>query len=167
MTMNALPELPANAYDALVRAALAEDLAGAGDLTTDAIVDPTTATRARIVARAPGRMAGGGVVLHVFGALNGAIEVGRDVADGDDFGAGATVMSIDGPARGVLTGERTALNFLGRLCGIATATRDMVALVAGTKAQIVCTRKTTPGLRALEKICGARRRRPQSSLRAL
>jgi nicotinate-nucleotide pyrophosphorylase (carboxylating) len=96
-------------------------------------------------------VAGLAASLSAFRLLDPAIEIEALAADGEDVGAGATLAALRGPARSILSAERTALNLLGRLCGIATATRDMAALVAPHGARIVCTRKTTPGLRALEK----------------
>lgn len=123
----------------------------AGDLTSDAIAGPGDHADAVIVARKPGRIAGIEVAVAVFRRLDASLTITIDAPDGSDVQAGQTLARIGGAARPILVAERTALNFLGRLCGIATATRDMVAAVRGTKAAIVCTRKTTPGLRALEK----------------
>ena len=136
-----------------MRAALAEDLGRAGDLTTDAVVPPDLAANARIVARAAGRIAGLEVAAAAFRLLDPAVEVEPRTADGDDVEPGAVLATLRGPARPILSAERTALNFLGHLSGIATATHQMVAAIAaaGSSARVVCTRKTTPGLRALEK----------------
>ncbi len=138
-------------YEAVVRAALAEDLGRAGDLTTDAIVPAEARCAARVVARREGRVAGVEVAAAAFHLLDPSLTVEVVTADGDDVGAGGTILTVRGPARAVLTGERTALNLLGRLSGIATVTRDWVRAVSGTSTRVVCTRKTTPGLRALEK----------------
>ncbi len=138
-------------YEDLIRRALAEDLGLAGDLTTDAIVAPDARASAEIVARSAGRIAGTGIVLAVFRLLDAGIEAEVQVPDGADAGESAVLMALQGSARALLTGERTALNLLGRLSGIATATRRIVAAVAPWRARVVCTRKTTPGLRALEK----------------
>lgn len=138
-------------YQDLVRQALREDLGRAGDLTTDAIVPAARRAPARLVARKAGRIAGLEVGLEAFRLLDSACRFEVLVADGADVAAGATVAVIEGPARALLSAERVALNFVGQLSGIATVTARMVAAVAGTKAQIVCTRKTTPLLRALEK----------------
>jgi nicotinate-nucleotide pyrophosphorylase (carboxylating) len=135
----------------LVRAALLEDIGRGGDVTTDAIVEPERRARARIVCRRGGVLAGLDVAAIAFRLLDGRVEIVRRIQDGDRFGAGSIVAEIEGRARALLTGERTALNLLGRLCGIATATRTLVDLVAGTSAAIADTRKTTPGLRALER----------------
>lgn len=135
----------------LVRAALLEDIGRGGDVTTDAIVDPQRLARARIVARRGGILAGLDFAAIAFRLLDERVEIVRRVEEGDRFEAGAIVAEIEGRARAILTGERTALNLLGRLCGIATATRTLVDLVTGTSARIADTRKTTPGLRALER----------------
>ncbi|HEX9945399.1 MAG TPA: carboxylating nicotinate-nucleotide diphosphorylase [Thermoanaerobaculia bacterium] len=138
-------------YEPLVRRALAEDLGRAGDLTSDAVLPPHLPAVAEVVARAAGRVAGLPVALSAFRLLDSSIETEASAADGEDVEAGTILAIVRGPARSILSAERTALNLLGRLCGIATATRDMVALVAPYGSHIVCTRKTTPGLRALEK----------------
>jgi nicotinate-nucleotide pyrophosphorylase (carboxylating) len=146
-----LPPLYPIHYEDLVRRALAEDLGRAGDLTTDAIVPPGFAAEARLVARAAGRIAGVGPALAAFRLLDAGVWPEIELPDGSDAAAGATIATVRGPARALLAAERTALNFLGHLSGVATATREIVAAVAGHRARIVCTRKTTPGLRALEK----------------
>jgi nicotinate-nucleotide pyrophosphorylase (carboxylating) len=146
-----LPEPYSLTYEPLVRAALEEDLGLAGDLTSDAVVPATARARARIAARQEGRVAGLGPALAAFRLVDPALKISIEAGDGADVPAGATLATVDGAARTILSGERTALNLLGRLCGIATATRTAVRAVAGTHARIVCTRKTTPGLRALEK----------------
>ncbi len=146
-----LAAVPRLLYEDTVRRALLEDLGRAGDLTTDAVVPPDTVATGCIVTRAPGRIAGLDVALSTFLQLNQEFQTEIVVADGYDAAAGDTLARIRGSARALLTAERTALNFLGRLCGIATATRDIVAAVSDYPAQVVCTRKTTPGLRALEK----------------
>ena len=134
-----------------MRAALLEDVGHGNDLTTDAIVDPRARANARIVARAPGVVAGLDAASLVFSLLDADVAIVPHAADGDFVDANATIASAKGSARALLTGERTALNVLGRLCGIATSTQRLVALAAGTKARIADTRKTTPGLRVLEK----------------
>ncbi len=134
-----------------MRAALLEDLGHGGDLTTDGIVPWDAQARARIVARKPGVVAGLGTALLAFRLLDDAIECIPASADGESIAAGASVAEIRGRARTILTGERTALNFLCRLSGIATATRALVDLIAETRARVADTRKTTPGLRVLEK----------------
>jgi nicotinate-nucleotide pyrophosphorylase (carboxylating) len=146
-----LPPLYPILYEPLVRRALEEDLGRAGDLTSDAILPPDLLAEAKVVARAAGRIAGLPASLSAFRLLDFSIRIEEHAADGQDVEAGAVLAAVHGPARSILSAERTALNLLGRLCGIATATRDMQALVAPHGAHIVCTRKTTPGLRALEK----------------
>jgi nicotinate-nucleotide pyrophosphorylase (carboxylating) len=138
-------------YGEIVTSALLEDLGRGGDLTTDAIVPAETRAEARILSRANGRVAGVEIAASVLRQLDPGISVETLIADGGDAEPGAIITRINGSARAILTGERTALNLLGRLCGIATLTRSFVQAVAGTGAQVVCTRKTTPGLRALEK----------------
>jgi len=135
----------------IVRAALLEDLGRAGDLTTDAIVPAAARAQARLVARRDGRVAGLDVALATFRLLDPALTVTIEHGDGQDVPAGGTIATVSASARALLTGERTALNLLGRLSGIASATRTLVRAIEGTGARIVCTRKTTPGLRALEK----------------
>ncbi len=135
----------------IVRAALAEDLGRAGDITTDSIVPADAVATARIAARRDGRVAGLDAALIAFRLLDPALAVMVERADGTDVVAGGTIATLTGSARALLTAERTALNLMGRLSGIATATRALVREVEGTKARIVCTRKTTPGLRVLEK----------------
>jgi nicotinate-nucleotide pyrophosphorylase (carboxylating) len=136
----------------IVRAALLEDLAHGGDLTTDAIVPPDLRTTARIVSRADGVIAGLDPALLAFELLEpGAVQVRTAIADGEAVKAGGLVAQLEGPAAVLLTGERTMLNLLCRLSGIATATGAMVEAIAGTRAHVVDTRKTTPGLRILEK----------------
>lgn len=137
--------------DDLVRAALREDLGRAGDLTTDAIVPADAQGEARFVAREAGIVSGIFVVERVFAALDPAVRVAVAVRDGGQVSPGTVIATVNGSLRAILTGERTALNFLSRLSGIATATSRLVEAVAGTRATIADTRKTTPGLRALEK----------------
>ena len=146
-----LPRLAPILYEPLVRRALEEDLGQAGDLTSDAVLPADLSGEAKIVARRAGRIAGLDVAIAAFRLLDDAVYAQKRLTDGEDAEAGAVLATFQGPARSLLTAERTALNFLGRLCGIATATRDLVAVVAPHGAQVVCTRKTTPGLRALEK----------------
>jgi nicotinate-nucleotide pyrophosphorylase (carboxylating) len=135
----------------IVRAALLEDVGRGGDLTTAAIVEPNREATAQIVARAGGIIAGVSVAVLAFRLLEERIDVAILTGDGERVEAGGLVVEIAGSARAILTAERTALNFLARLSGIATATRTLVDLVAGTRAKIADTRKTTPGLRALER----------------
>jgi nicotinate-nucleotide pyrophosphorylase (carboxylating) len=143
-------ELTAGTIDRVVRAALAEDV-GAGDRTTDGLVPADARCRATIHVEEDGVLCGLDVARAVFLALDGAMRFDGLSDDGATVAAGAGVAELDGSARAVLTGERTALNLLGRLCGIATLTHRYVDAVAGTGITILDTRKTTPGLRALEK----------------
>jgi nicotinate-nucleotide pyrophosphorylase (carboxylating) len=138
-------------YEDVVKAALREDLGLAGDVTTDAIVPPGLPAEAAIVARQAGRVAGLPAALYAFRCLDPAVQARVLVNDGQDAAAGQTVAFVRGTARALLSGERVALNLLGRLCGIATTTRDVVGRLHGLPTRVVCTRKTTPGLRALEK----------------
>lgn len=149
----ALDPLSPLLYEPLVRRALEEDLGRAGDLTTDATVAPHLRAVGRLVARRAGRVAGLPIAAAAFRLLDPAIEVELAAADGDDVPAGAVLAVVRGPARPILSAERVALNFLGHLCGIATATADLVRRVeaAAPGCRVACTRKTTPGLRALEK----------------
>ncbi len=134
----------------LVRRALAEDI-GSGDVTTLATVPAGTHIAGTIIAREAGVIAGLPVVAQVFRTVDPSVRMDAAVADGDAVSSGDLLASMDGDARALLTAERTALNFLGRLSGIATLAARCVAAVVGTRAVIVDTRKTTPGLRALEK----------------
>ena len=141
---------------ALVRRALAEDV-GPGDCTTDSLVPAKAAARARIVARGEGVVCGAAVAREVFRQVDPKVRCTVRIPDGAVAPAGGVLMELSGPARGILTGERTALNFLQRLGGIATLTRRYVGLAAPHGVQILDTRKTTPGLRQLEKFavrCG-------------
>jgi len=136
--------------DELVRRALAEDV-GSGDVTTAATVSPRAAANARIFARETLVCAGLPVAAQVFTALDPKMQVEVRHQEGSFVEYGAELMRLAGNARAILTGERTALNFLGHLCGIATLTRRFVEQLSGTRTRIRDTRKTTPGLRALEK----------------
>ncbi len=134
-----------------VRYALEEDLGRAGDITSDLTIPSTMHADAKLVARQPGTIAGLIAAERAFHLIDPKITIDVAAADGSVVEAGATLIHIEGRARSLLTAERVALNFIGHLSGIATATRAMVDAVNGTKARIVCTRKTTPGLRTLEK----------------
>ncbi|HEX3483979.1 MAG TPA: carboxylating nicotinate-nucleotide diphosphorylase [Micropepsaceae bacterium] len=134
-----------------VRRALKEDLGRAGDITSDAIIPPDQLARAVIAAREPGVIAGLIAADLAFRLIEPAIRLTPRLADGSEAQTGQIVASVEGPARAILTAERVVLNFMGHLSGAATATHELVSRVAGTKARIICTRKTTPGLRVLEK----------------
>ena len=144
-------ELPPFLVHRAVAAALEEDLGQAGDITTDPIISAGATAEAEIVARKPGVIAGQDLAAASFKALDPDAEFVADVADGGKVGAATLIAHVRGKARALLTAERTALNFLGHLSGIATLTAAYVAAVEGTRARIACTRKTTPGLRAFEK----------------
>jgi nicotinate-nucleotide pyrophosphorylase (carboxylating) len=143
--------LPRLLVERAVLAALDEDLGSAGDITTNAIVPAGATATAAIVAREAGVVAGLDLAEAAFKALDPDIRFTRIVVDGGSVGAGGKIATVSGKTRAILSAERTALNFLGRLSGIATLTASYVKAVEGTGARIACTRKTTPGLRALEK----------------
>jgi nicotinate-nucleotide pyrophosphorylase (carboxylating) len=147
------PLLPLYAlqYESLVRHALEEDLGRAGDITTNAIVAPEAHALGRLVARRPGCIAGLEVAACAFRLLDPMLDITLHCQDGAVVQAGDLLADVHGAARALLAAERVALNFLGRLSGIATATHGLVQAVQGFPARVVCTRKTTPGLRALEK----------------
>ena len=137
-------------WKALIDLALAEDI-GSGDLTTLATVPVGTSATGVMVAKAPGVISGLDAAAYALGQVDPAIVFTPKVADGDAVQPGDVIAELSGPARSILTGERTALNLLQRLSGVATIAAQFVAEVAGTGATIVDTRKTTPGLRELEK----------------
>jgi nicotinate-nucleotide pyrophosphorylase (carboxylating) len=139
------------AIDEAVQRALDEDLGRAGDITSIATIPETTMAHAILVARQAGVIAGLPLAVATFQKLSADINIQAHARDGATVAAGMHVLTISGPARAVLAGERTALNFVGRLSGVATLTSEYVRHTAGTKLRICCTRKTTPGLRALEK----------------
>jgi len=143
-------ELPSDISQCIQRA-LAEDI-GSGDVTTDSIVPTGASLRGRIVAKQDGIVAGLAVAEEVFRTLDRSITFAAKVEDGSRVTKGAVLVDIAGPARALLTGERTALNFLGRMSGIATLTREFVDAVAATSSTILDTRKTAPGLRTLDKL---------------
>ena len=146
-----LARLPAILIEPLVRRALLEDLGRGGDITTDAIAPDGLATATAMVAREGGVVAGLDAAALAFRLIDPRIAFAEWRPDGARVVAGETIAMVDGPARGVLSAERVALNFLCRLSGVASATAALVEAVAGTRARIVCTRKTTPMLRGLEK----------------
>ena len=135
----------------VVRAALAEDLGRAGDLTARACVPAEARMSGVFAARKPGVAAGVDAVRIAVRMLDPEARIETLIADGQAFSAGAALVRVEANARALLAAERTALNLLGRMCGIATLTQAYVNAVAGTRARIADTRKTTPGLRALEK----------------
>lgn len=144
-------ELPPLLVEEAVTAALKEDLGRAGDITTTATIPADAEARARLVARKPGVLAGLPLAVAAFRMLDRDVGVAPVKDDGDRIDAGALIARIEGPARPILAAERVALNFLCHLSGIATATAKLVDAIGGTGARICDTRKTTPGLRALEK----------------
>lgn len=146
-----LASLPRVIVEPLVRAALAEDLGLAGDITSAAVIPEEHRSTVVMAARQPGVVAGLDAAELAFQLVDPAITLKRHLPDGTAIEPGSVIATIEGPSRGLLTGERTALNFLGHLSGIATATAGIVQAIRDTKACVVCTRKTTPGLRALEK----------------
>jgi nicotinate-nucleotide pyrophosphorylase (carboxylating) len=151
MSDSIAPSLPSDlVLEPLVRAALAEDV-GSGDLTTLATVSELAQATAVIRAKAAGVIAGLPVAARVFAAVDPLVRFEACVAEGASVGSGDVVARLHGPARGILTGERVALNFLQHLSGIATRTATLVSLVAGTRARLIDTRKTVPGMRALAK----------------
>jgi nicotinate-nucleotide pyrophosphorylase (carboxylating) len=156
-TKSSLPDLMADPRaQAAVRAALAEDI-GTGDATTLALVNPSIQATSEILARQPCRVAGTGVAKAALQFVDASIVCEPVIADGADAQAGSVILKLRGPAAAILTAERTALNFMQRMCGIATRTAQFVAAVAPHKTAILDTRKTTPGLRVFEKysvLCG-------------
>jgi len=135
----------------IVLHALEEDLGRAGDITSDLIIPASKKAKVKLAARKPGTIAGLIAAECAFRMIDPDLKFTVKLPDGSQAKAGALVATIEGSARSILTAERVALNFTGHLSGIATATRALVDAVKGTKARIVCTRKTTPGLRVLEK----------------
>ncbi|MDO8289927.1 MAG: carboxylating nicotinate-nucleotide diphosphorylase [Parvibaculum sp.] len=151
MTLIDLEPLSPLLIEPAVRAALIEDLGRAGDITTEATIPASAKARVVIRAREDGRIAGLDCARTSFRLMDSNLRVAVEKPDGSDVMPGDIVAVIEGNARAIITGERVALNFMGHLSGIATSTRELVRVVEGTKARICCTRKTTPGLRALEK----------------
>ncbi|SEP38451.1 nicotinate-nucleotide pyrophosphorylase [carboxylating] [Methylobacterium sp. ap11] len=146
------PALPRLMVEPIVRAALLEDLGRAGDLTTDSIVPADARFSGAIISRQAGTVAGTDAAALAFALLDPAVAVSVLRPDGSRVAPGEAVIALDGPARAILSAERVALNLLCRLSGVATATASLVeAARPHGKARIVCTRKTTPGLRSLEK----------------
>jgi nicotinate-nucleotide pyrophosphorylase (carboxylating) len=146
--MRALPPL---VIEPLVRAALLEDLGRAGDITSDSIIPPDAHATVQLVAREPGVVAGTACVALAWQLVDPAITVAIHLPDGSRVDRGSVIGTIEGPARGLLTAERVALNFLGHLSGVATGTATIADAIAHTKAKVCDTRKTIPGMRALQK----------------
>lgn len=151
MTVSTLPPLPRLLLEPIVRNALLEDLGLAGDITSNAVIPADHRSVVVMAAREPGVIAGLDAAELAFQLVDTAIVMNRNVMDGATVEPGDIIATIEGPSRGLLTAERTALNFLGHLSGIASVTARIVAAIAGSKASVACTRKTTPGLRAMEK----------------
>ncbi len=142
---------PFDSYtDDIIKLALAEDI-GTGDITTNTVVPADATVRGHLIAKQQGIVCGMDVFCRVFYLLDENVVVSNKVADGSTVSAGTRIAEFSGPARPILTGERVALNLLQRLSGIATKTASLAKLVAGTQAKIIDTRKTSPGLRVLEK----------------
>lgn len=150
MSLNPLPRVM---LEPLVRYALLEDLGRAGDVTSDALIPATEQASFNLTVRRPGVVAGLDLarIAFEFADNEGTIQFDQRRSDGDRVVPGDVLASVSGSARSILTGERVALNFLGHLSGVATATATIADAIAHTHAQICCTRKTTPGLRAVEK----------------
>lgn len=146
-----IPPLPTVMIEPLVRATLLEDLGRAGDITSDAIVPADQQSRTALVARKPGVVAGLDFATTAFHLMDPSISIRIEREDGTRLAPGDTIATLSGPAHGILTAERTALNFLCHLSGIATATRGVVDAIAGHRTHVVCTRKTLPGLRTAQK----------------
>jgi len=146
-----VPPLPRVMIEEQVRAALLEDLGRAGDITSDAIIPRAAQAETALVARKPGVVAGLDLALLAFELIDPAIKVTVAKQDGSRLEKGDTIATIAGPARGILTAERVALNYICHLSGIASATAAVVESIRGTKAHVVCTRKTLPGLRMVQK----------------
>lgn len=149
--MTSLSPLNPMLIDDVINRTLAEDLGRAGDITTLATIPASARARAVIAARENGVIAGSDLAIAAFRCLDQTIRFDTHLADGTPLLKGDIALAIEGPARAILSAERTALNFMGRLSGIASLTALYVDAVKHTKARIVCTRKTTPGLRTLEK----------------
>lgn len=149
--LSAVPPLPAVLLEPLVRNALVEDLGRAGDITTDAIVPADAIAETRLVARQDGVLAGIDLARIAFQLVDPRIQFHQRLADGAKLSPGAEIAVISGPARGMLTGERVALNFLGHMSGVASATASIVHSIREYRTRVTCTRKTMPGLRMVQK----------------
>lgn len=140
-----------SSFDEIIARALAEDLGELGDMTSRAVIAPDATSRANLVVRAGGVVAGLPVASRVFQHVDRAIEFEALVSEGDSVEPGEVLATVSGPSRSILTAERTALNLLGRMSGVATSTAALVSAVEGTGARITDTRKTMPGLRVADK----------------
>ena len=143
--------LPRPVIEPIVRAALLEDLGRAGDLTTDSIIAADAVATVRLVSREPGVVAGLPLAQLAWELVDARITCEVQLPDGSRVEPGSVIATVHGPARGLLTGERVALNFLGHLSGVATGTATIADAIAHTRARVADTRKTIPGLRALQK----------------
>lgn len=148
MTLTPLPRVM---LEPMVRSALAEDLGRAGDVTSDSVIPPGTQARFALVCRDEGVLAGMDLAALAFELIDPSAEFVVHRRDGDHVSPGTELAHVSGAARSLLTAERTALNFLGHLSGVATATATIAEAIAHTQTSVCCTRKTTPGLRAVEK----------------
>ena len=146
-----LRQLPDFVIEPVVRAALVEDLGRAGDVTTDSLISPDAVARVQLVSREDGVIAGLRCAELAWRLVDPRIQVEVHLPDGSRVAPGSVIATASGPARGLLTGERVALNFLGQLSGVATATARIADAIAHTRAMVADTRKTVPGLRALQK----------------
>ncbi|MEP2989800.1 MAG: carboxylating nicotinate-nucleotide diphosphorylase, partial [Parasphingorhabdus sp.] len=144
--------VPDMILEPMIRNALLEDLGSYGDVTTRAVIPSETTYTARLNARADAIVSGMQVARIAFHLVDATLEIEIHVSDGQPCKAGETLMTVTGSAASILSGERVALNFAGRLTGIATKTASFVAETQGTNARVTCTRKTTPGLRLVEKL---------------
>ena len=151
LTNVSLPPLPRLMLEPAIRAALLEDLGRAGDVTSDAVIPVGTRATAVMRAREAGVVAGLDAARIAFELIDPALQISQAKVDGERVAPGDVLLSVSGEARAILSAERVALNFACRLSGIATATRQIADAIAHTKAMIICTRKTTPGLRMFEK----------------
>ncbi len=149
MSYATLPDL---VLEPVIRAALMEDIGQFGDITTRAVIPADVTYQARLNAREDGVVSGMQIARIAFHLVDPSLVIDTLVGDGQPVTKGQTLMTIHGSAASILTGERVALNFAGRLSGIASLTAQFVAQTAGTKTRITCTRKTTPGLRTVEKL---------------
>lgn len=148
MTISALPRI---LIEPIIRNALLEDLGLAGDVTSNAVIDENHHSKVAMVSRETGILSGGAIAALAFTLVDSEVTVDLKKKDGDLLSPGDVIAIIEGPSRAILTGERTALNFMSHLSGIASVTHSIVQSIKGTKAHVVCTRKTTPGLRLMEK----------------
>lgn len=146
-----IPALPHILIEPIIRNALLEDLGLAGDITTNAVIDENHHSKVAMVSRETGILSGVDIASMAFTLIDPLVNVDLKKKDGEILKPGDVIAIIEGSSRAILTGERTALNFMSHLSGIASVTHKIVKSIEGTKTQVVCTRKTTPGLRLMEK----------------